>query len=88
MNYRAIISIALISSLPALASADERAAVRAACKADAQAHCSILMSRDEIISCLAKNADKISANCSSTLKVASCSDKAPADLKAAFPCAQ
>jgi hypothetical protein len=88
MKTAALIGLAVLISLPSLATADERAAIREACKADAQANCSVLMSRSKTIACLADNAAKVSDGCASALKVASCNAKAPDVLKAAFPCAQ
>jgi hypothetical protein len=76
--------------LPTLASAadDPRAAIRAACKADVKANCGMVFSRDKALACLVDNASKLSAGCSAALKKASCSAKAPENVKTAFPCAQ
>lgn len=75
--------------VPAAARAEDlRAEVRAACQADVKANCGMVFSRDKALACLVDNAAKVSAGCSAALKTASCNAKAPANVKAAFPCAQ
>lgn len=77
---------ALLLSLPQCALADGRAEIRAKCQDDVKANCGLVMSRSAALSCLIDNAGKLSAVCSTVLHKASCSDDAPANLKAAFAC--
>jgi hypothetical protein len=44
------------------------------------------MSRSAALSCLIENKGKLSGGCSAALQKASCSDKAPANVRAAFTC--
>lgn len=84
---RFVLAVSLL--LPAVAmAADDKGAVRAACKADLKANCATAFTRSQALGCLIKNADKLSAPCTAALKAASCNAKAPADLKATFACAQ
>jgi hypothetical protein len=85
-----IVFVVLALVLPTLASAadDPRAAIRAACKADVKADCGMVFSRDKALACLIDNAPKLSAGCTAALKKASCNAKAPANVKAAFSCAE
>lgn len=87
MKIRAIVLSFLIVAPGVALAADAREAVRAACGADMKAHCSTAFSRTKAIGCLADNAARLSETCTAALKVASCNDKAPDNLKAAFPCA-
>jgi hypothetical protein len=88
MTFRNIVLV-LSLVLPTLAmAADDKGAVRAACKPDVKANCATAFTRSQALSCLIKNAAKLSAPCTSALKVASCNAKAPADLKATFACSQ
>ena len=75
-------------ALPIAAQADGRAEIRARCQADVKANCGMVLSRDKAISCLIENAGKLSGGCKTVLEKASCSDEAPANLKAAFACKQ
>lgn len=75
-------------AIPIAAQADGRAEIRARCQADVKANCGMVLSRDKAISCLIENAGKLSGGCKTVLEKASCSDEAPANLKAAFACKQ
>ena len=75
-------------AIPIAAQADGRAEIRARCQADVKANCGMALSRDKAISCLIENAGKLSGGCKTALEKASCSDEAPANLKAAFACKQ
>ena len=82
---RAFIAAALLL-LPIAAQADGRAEIRAKCQADVKANCGMVLSRDKAIACLIDNAAKLSGGCRTALEKASCSNEAPANLKAAFAC--
>lgn len=81
-----------LSALLVLASqaahADGRAEIRAKCEADVKANCGLVLSSAKGLQCLIDNAGKISGGCRTALQKASCSDEAPANLKAAFACSQ
>jgi len=79
---------AVLFVLPHAALADARAEIRAKCQADVKANCGMVFNRDKALACLADNAAKVSSGCSSALKKISCNAEAPANVKAAFPCAQ
>jgi hypothetical protein len=88
MNVR-YIALSLFLIAPALASAeDAKDAVRDACKADVKASCGVVFTRSQVINCLIEKASTLSPGCTTAVKAASCNAKAPANLKAAFPCAQ
>jgi hypothetical protein len=55
---------------------------------DVKANCGMVFSRDKALACLVDSAAKVSSGCSAALKKASCNAKAPANVKAAFPCAE
>jgi hypothetical protein len=80
-----VVLIAVLAS-PLAALADARSEVRAGCQADVKSYCGMVMSRSKALACLIDNAGKLSGPCKSALSKASCGDKAPADLKAAFAC--
>lgn len=89
MKRLVLVSVLAAFSLPIAAHAeDPRPAIRAACKGDVEANCGIVFNRDKALACLIDNATKLSAGCSAALKKASCNPKAPANVKAAFPCGQ
>lgn len=89
MKRLILLSVLAACSLPAAAWADDpRAAVRAACMDDVKANCGMVFSRDKALACLVDSAAKVSSGCSAALKKASCNAKAPANVKAAFPCAE
>ncbi|MGV3551170.1 hypothetical protein [Rhizobium sp.] len=77
---------ALLPSLPQAAVADGRAELRAKCQADVKANCGLVLSQSKGLQCLIDNAPKLSTGCRTALEKASCSDEAPANLKAAFAC--
>ena len=79
---------ALLVSLSHAALADGRAEIRAKCQDDVKANCGLVLSSSKGLQCLIDNAGKISATCKTALEKASCSDEAPANLKAAFACKQ
>ncbi|UVC09281.1 hypothetical protein IHQ71_01225 [Rhizobium sp. TH2] len=83
-----VLFAATFLALPIAAQADGRAEIRAKCQADVKANCGMVLSRDKAISCLIDNAAKLSGGCKTALEKASCSDQAPANLKAAFACKQ
>lgn len=87
MRFYLIVSV-IVASLPVSAQADGRAEIRAKCQADVKANCGLVMSRDKALACLIDNAGNLSGGCKTALQKASCSDKAPGNLKAAFACAQ
>lgn len=88
MKKLILVSMLAAFSLPAIAHADDpRAAVRAACQSDVKSNCGMVFNRDKALACLVSNASKLSAGCSAALKKASCNAKAPANVKATFPCA-
>jgi hypothetical protein len=72
--------------LPIASHADGRAEIRAKCQADVKANCGMVLSRDKALACLIDNAAKLSGGCKAVLQKASCSDEAPANLKAGFAC--
>ncbi|MDB5524102.1 MAG: hypothetical protein JWM58_1865 [Rhizobium sp.] len=88
MNIRYIAPLFSLLLPVAATAADDREAVRAACKADVKAHCGTIFSRSKAMTCLIEKAAVLSAPCTTALKVASCNAKAPANLKAAFACAE
>lgn len=77
---------ALLLTLSHDAFADGRAELRAKCQADVKANCGLVLSSSKGLTCLIDNAAKLSAGCKTALAKASCSDEAPANLKAAFTC--
>jgi hypothetical protein len=81
-----LIASALVLAMTGAAQADGRAEIRARCQDDVKANCGLVMSRSAALSCLIDNAGKLSGVCSAALHKASCSDEAPANLKAAFAC--
>jgi hypothetical protein len=81
-----LIASVIIAGLPMSVHADGRAEIRAKCEADVKANCGLVMSRSAALSCLIENAGKLSGGCSTALHKASCSDEAPANVKAAFAC--
>ena len=83
-----IVLLAAFLALPSAASADARAEIRANCQADVKANCGTVFSRDKALACLIDNAGKLSDGCKSALQKASCAEKAPGNLKAAFACSQ
>ena len=83
-----LLAAAILFSLPHAAFADARAEIRAKCQADVKANCGMVLSRDKALACLIDNAAKLSGGCTTALEKASCSDKAPGNLKAAFACKQ
>lgn len=87
MRSAFLLSALLISLAPA-ALADGRAEIRAKCQADVKANCGLVLSSSKGLQCLIDNAGKISSGCKTALQKASCSDEAPANLKAAFTCSQ
>jgi len=82
---RAFLAAALLL-LPIVAQADGRAEIRAKCQADVKVNCGMVLSRDKALACLIDSAAKLSGTCKSALEKVSCSDQAPANLKAAFAC--
>ena len=86
MIIRCTTAICAVLLFAGISCADEREAVRAACKADVKANCGTVFSRDKAIACLVDNAAKLSSGCTAALKEASCNAKAPDNLKAAFSC--
>lgn len=88
MTFRTLVFAAALLAPTLAMAADDKGAVRAACKADVKANCATAFTRSQALSCLIQNAAKLSAPCTAALKVASCNAKAPADLKATFACAQ
>lgn len=76
----------LLFSLPHMAHADGRAEIRARCEADVKANCGMVFSRDKALACLIENKSKLSGPCSTALSKASCDNRAPGNLKAAFNC--
>jgi len=80
--------LVLFLALPHLAQADGRAEIRARCQADVKANCGLVLSSSKGLQCLIDNAGKLSAGCKAILQKASCSNEAPANLKAAFTCQQ
>lgn len=78
----------LLFSLSQAALADGRAELRAKCQADVKANCGLVLSSSKGLQCLIDNASKLSGGCKTALEKASCSDEAPANLKAAFACRQ
>jgi hypothetical protein len=87
MLIRTLLATAFLV-LPIAAQADGRAEIRAKCQADVKANCGMVLSRDKALVCLIDNAPKLSGGCKAALEMASCSDKAPGNLKAAFACKQ
>jgi len=87
MLIRVLLATAFIV-LPIAVQADGRAEIRAKCQSDVKANCGMVLSRDKAIACLIDNAAKLSGGCKTALEKASCSDQAPANLKAAFACKQ
>lgn len=83
-----LVACALLLSLSHAAFADGRAEIRAKCEADVKANCGLVLSSSKGLQCLIDNAGKLSAPCKTALGKASCSDEAPANLKAAFACTQ
>jgi hypothetical protein len=81
-----LVASALLLSLSHAAFADGRAEIRAKCEADVKANCGLVLSSSKGLQCLIDNASKISGSCKTALEKASCSDEAPANLKAAFTC--
>jgi len=83
-------ALLFLVALPGLAiSADVPPEVRAACKADFMSLCKgVIPGGGRPLACFIKNAADLSPKCKATLSKASCSEEAPANLKAAFPCAQ
>jgi hypothetical protein len=80
-----LFSLALPSAAMA---ADVPPEVRAACKADFMTLCKgVIPGGGRPLACFIKNAGALSPKCKATLSKASCSADAPANLKAAFPCA-
>ena len=88
MNVRSfVLFLCLFAPVSAMA-ADVQDMVKKACTADAKANCAwVLPGGGRMIGCFVKNAGKLSAGCKAALSTASCEAKAPANLKAAFPCA-
>lgn len=82
-----VLTAVLVSLAPA-ARADGRAEIRAKCQADVKANCGLVLSSAKGLQCLIDNAGKLSSGCKTVLQKASCSDEAPANLKAAFACSQ
>lgn len=82
------LSILLLLAVPGLAAAaDIPPAVRAACTADAKAHCKgVMPGGGRIVACFAENAGALSEKCSAALTKMSCDAKTPEKLKSAFPC--
>ena len=87
MLIRTFLATAFVM-LPIAAQADGRAEIRAKCQADVKANCGMVLSRDKALACLIDSASKLSGSCKAALEKASCSDEAPANLKAAFACKQ
>lgn len=78
----------LLLAIPAATLADGRAELRAKCEADVKANCGLVLSSSKGLQCLIDNAGKLSGGCKTALEKASCSNEAPANLKAAFACSQ
>jgi hypothetical protein len=87
MQIRVLLAASFLL-IPFAAQADGRAEIRARCKADVKVSCGWILTRDEALTCLIDNAAKLSGGCKTALEKASCSDQAPANLKAAFTCKQ
>ena len=87
MLIRSLLASALLL-FPIAAQADGRAEIRAKCQADVKANCGMVLSASKGLQCLIDNAGKLSGGCKTVLEKASCSDEAPANLKAAFACKQ
>jgi hypothetical protein len=87
MKRLVLLSMLAAFSLPAIghADGDPRAIVRAACKSDVISNCGMVMG-DKATACLIKNSTKLSDGCTNALKKVSCNSKAPANIKATFPC--
>ena len=83
---KAAVLSALFMALPHIAHADGRAEIRARCEADVKANCGMVFSRDKALACLIENRSKLSGPCSTALSKASCDNRAPDNLKAAFIC--
>jgi len=84
---KAISALALLLvALSHAAQADGRAEIRARCEADVKSNCGMVFSRDKALACLIENKSKLSGACATALSKASCDNRAPANLKAAFAC--
>lgn len=83
-----LVIAALLVALSQAALADGRAEIRAKCQDDVKANCGLVLSSSKGLQCLIDNSSKISGGCKTALEKASCSDEAPANLKAAFTCSQ
>jgi hypothetical protein len=88
MNIRFLVLLLCFLMSASVSAADDKEAVRTACKADVKANCGTVFTRSQVIGCLVEKAAVLSAPCTDALKVASCNPKSPANLKAAFVCAQ
>ena len=88
MHFRYLALILSLAIPSAVHAEDPRAEVRAACQADVRSNCGMVFNRDKALACLIENASKLSGGCKGALEKASCNAKAPANVKAAFPCAQ
>ncbi|MBL0375135.1 hypothetical protein JJB09_24270 [Rhizobium sp. KVB221] len=88
MTLRGVSAVLILLSTPgATLAADVPPEVRAACMADAKAHCrGVIPGGGRMVACFVKNAGALSEGCKLELSKMSCSADAPKDLKAAFPC--
>jgi hypothetical protein len=77
--------VVAVSAAPAFAT-DARQTVRSACMADVKTICGVLSTRNQVLTCLAKNAATVSDDCKAALGQAACRPEAPDMVKAAFPC--